>query len=294
MKSRICPQCISEMDKISHPDITIDRCSKCGGTFLDKGELNVLSTGMAGDIEHFSTRKEVLSDDHPSRSCPNPSCAEKTMKKVNILGCTGVILDYCDNCEGFFADKDEIQLLNEEELVFLTKGKSAEEFREYINGHLVRSDRISDVIEIATGIHGATVPQNVNYIQISVYFKTPLKLDLRIYSEKLMHKFLKVIGFFRKQDIKTGNEKVDSLFIIQGNNEENVKSLLSKLDVQDQLIEFQQRKFRILKKRGAFEITDKRIVYTEGPYTGDVKYDVAEDRVGVVGGMLGLVRVFET
>ncbi len=224
MDALLCPGCQSEMDKIKHPDITVDQCPKCGGTFLDKGE---------------------------------------------------------------------IQHMNEEELVFLTKGKSAEEFREYIDGHLVRSDRIADVVQIATGVHGGTTFHNVNYLQISVYFKTPLNHDLHIYSEKLTNKFLKVLGLFRKQDIKSGNEKLDSLYIIQGTNEEDVKSLLTKPELQERLIEFKNRKFKIYKKHGKVEISDRRIVYSEGPYAGDVKYDVVEDRVGVVEGMLEVVGALE-
>ena len=46
-----CPRCKSVMHKIEEPDITVDRCSECGGTFLDKGELDVLATGMSGEIE---------------------------------------------------------------------------------------------------------------------------------------------------------------------------------------------------------------------------------------------------
>ena len=44
---------------------------------------------------------------------------------------------------------------------------------------------------------------------------------------------------------------------------------------------------------GTLEIVDKRIVYTEGPYTGDIKYDVKKDRIGIIKAMLNLVEAFE-
>lgn len=293
MDELICPGCQSKMDKIEHPDITIDQCSNCGGTFLDKGELNVLATGMAGDIEFCSAvMPKDHKDIHPYRSCPTPSCKEKTMRKISLLNCTDIIFDFCDRCEGFFLDKSEIEQMNEE-LESLTKRKSAEEFREYMEGHLVRSDRITDVMQLVAGVRGELMYRNVNYLQISVYFKTPFNLGLRIYSEKLIHKFLKVIGVFHKQDIKSRNEKLDSLFIIQGNNEEDIKSLLSKPGVQEQLIEFSNRKFQIYLKRGKLEITDKQIIYTEGPYAGDVKYDVKTDGQYVVSKMLDIAMAFE-
>jgi len=282
------------MDKIKHPDITIDRCPNCGGTFLDKGELDVLATGMAGDIEFCSIgREEYLDKYQPYRSCPNPSCCEKTMRKTILLNCTDTIFDYCDRCEGFFLDKGEIKKMNEE-LEQLTKEKSAEEFREYIDGHLVRSDRIADVRPYKVGYREQTSFKCVDYLRISVYFKDAFDLNLRLYSEKWTSKFLKLIGLFRKQDIQAGNEKLDSLFIIQGSNEEEIESLLSKSEIQKQLIEFKEKNFKIYNRRGTLEITDKRIIYTEGPYTGNVRYDVKEDRIGVVKKMLNIASAFES
>ncbi|MDP8238880.1 MAG: zf-TFIIB domain-containing protein [Candidatus Hatepunaea meridiana] len=293
MDQLICPNCKSKMDKIKHPDITIDQCSNCGGTFLEKGELNSLATGMAGDIEFCSVDQEFHTDKHPYRSCPNPSCTGKTMRKINLLTCADTVFDYCDRCEGFFLDKGEIQQMNIE-LEQLTKGESAEEFREYIDGHLVRSDRIADVRTVRSGLYGQTSATPVDNLRISVYFKNSLNLGLRIYSEKWTYKFVKLIGLFQKQDIQVGNEKLDSLFIIQGSNEDEIKSLLSKYEIQNQLIEFKEKNFKIYNKRGTLEITDKRIIYTEGPYTGNVKYDVKENRIGVVTKMLNIANAFES
>jgi Zn-finger nucleic acid-binding protein len=37
-----CPRCESEMDRVKEPDLVVDRCPECGGTFFDKGELDEL------------------------------------------------------------------------------------------------------------------------------------------------------------------------------------------------------------------------------------------------------------
>ena len=58
MKSINCPGCQSPMEKVKHPDMTVDKCTKCGGTFFDKGELNAMATGMAGDIEMCSVDEQ--------------------------------------------------------------------------------------------------------------------------------------------------------------------------------------------------------------------------------------------
>ncbi len=126
-----------------------------------------------------------------------------------------------------------------------------------------------------------------------MYFKRSLGLGLRLYSEKWTEKFIKLIGLFNKQDIQIGNEKFDSLFIIQGTNERAITSLLSISEIQKQLVEFKEKNFKIHVKSGTMEIVDDRIIYTEGPYTGDVKYNVREDKIGVVKAMLNLAQAFE-
>ena len=291
MDPLICPSCKSKMDKTKEPDITIDRCPNCGSTFLDKGELDVLAIGLAGEIEFCSVDPKEQIDKHPYRKCPQPTCAGNRMRKIDLLIYSDTIFDYCENCGGFFLDKGEIQEMNLE-LEQLTKNKVAEEFRGYIDGHLVRLDKLSDVMLVA---RGCLIAQAVgaNYLRISIYFRISLDLGIRLYSEKWTDKFVKLIGLFNKKDIQVGNEKLDSLFIIQGANDKEIRSLLSKSDIQKQLVEFRNKNFKIHAKRGTIEIVDKRIIYTEGPYTGDVEYDVKQDKIGVVKAMLNLADAFE-
>lgn len=235
MDSLICSSCNSKMDKVKEPDITIDRCSNCGGTFLDKSELDALATGMAGQIEFCSSGTDEQIDKHPYRKCPRPACAGNEMKKVALVVYLDTMFDYCENCGGFFLDRAEIREMNLE-LEQITKDKVAEEFRGYIDERLVRLDRILDVMQIGAG--GFDFPTNVNCLRISVYFKNSLDLGLRLYSEKWTDKFVKLIGLSNKQDIQLGDEKLDPLFIIQGTNKREIKSLLSKSEIQKQLIEF--------------------------------------------------------
>lgn len=37
-----CPKCNIEMDEIRKLDVIVDTCSKCGGVWLDKGEIDAL------------------------------------------------------------------------------------------------------------------------------------------------------------------------------------------------------------------------------------------------------------
>ena len=40
-----CPKCGQELEEIVFRDVSIDRCTTCGGVFLDKGELEHLAGG---------------------------------------------------------------------------------------------------------------------------------------------------------------------------------------------------------------------------------------------------------
>lgn len=38
----VCPRCADVMHRVERSGVTIDRCSRCGGVFLDRGELQAL------------------------------------------------------------------------------------------------------------------------------------------------------------------------------------------------------------------------------------------------------------
>ncbi len=37
-----CPKCSSDLQEITHQHVKLERCPKCGGVFLDAGELDLL------------------------------------------------------------------------------------------------------------------------------------------------------------------------------------------------------------------------------------------------------------
>jgi len=292
MEQLTCPNCQLKMEKKKEPDITVDRCPNCNGTWLDKGELNVLATGMSGNIEFNSIDEEQHKDIFKIRQCPK--CPNQKLRKVDLLILSETIFDYCEKCGGFFLDKGEVQTMNLE-LSDINKDMKPEEFRGTIDGHLVRLDKLNDVALAAMygGIGMATYAQGVAFLRISVYFKTPLDLGLRIYSEKWTDKFSKLVGLFSRQDIQVGHEEIDSKFIIQGKEPAKVKALFSSPDVQKALLDFVSPGIKIYNKSGSLEILDKRIVYTEGPCAENAQYDVQSDPVGIVKKMMTLASLFE-
>ena len=287
MKSINCPGCQSPMEKVKHPDMTVDKCTKCGGTFFDKGELNVIATGMAGDIEMCSVDEQQQDDKFPHRKCPR--CPDKEMQKMALLCYSDVILDYCEGCGGFFFDKGEIKEMNVE-LEKLAGSKKAEEYRKYHDKYLVRLDKLSDVMASGYGMGIATIATNVTYLRISVYYEKPLNVGLRIYSEKWTDKLIKTIGLSKKQDIETGDSDFDSAFIIQGDDVSQVKSILSP-DVRKKMLDLAQNPPKIFSSHGTLKVLDKRILYTEGPYKGNASYDMSKDPAGIVGRLIQLAQL---
>jgi len=47
MAELLCPKCQAPMKPIERSGVTIDRCTECGGVFLDRGELERLETAEA-------------------------------------------------------------------------------------------------------------------------------------------------------------------------------------------------------------------------------------------------------
>ena len=287
-----CPRCKSVMHKIEEPDITVDRCSECGGTFLDKGELDVLATGMSGEIEFCSVDPEERTDKHAYIECPKVECEGNRMRKINLLIYSDIIFDHCEKCAGFFSDSGEITEMNQE-LEQLTPDKEAEEFRNYIDGYLVRKDSVSSVTTAGGLLLGNTVATEAHYLKLSVYFKENLGLGLRVFSEKWAGKLFKVMGLSKKQDIQIGDDEIDSSFIIQGEHEKEVLSLLSDSQVQKNLKRLKGKEITVAKAQGKLEILDERIVYTEGPYIEVVSYDITEDETGVIKAMLDFAKAVE-
>lgn len=50
-----CPKCNVEMDEVRKLDVVIDACSRCGGIWLDRGELEKL---RSVSNEHVAYRDE--------------------------------------------------------------------------------------------------------------------------------------------------------------------------------------------------------------------------------------------
>jgi len=234
MATMKCPNCSSPMHPSDAPDVTVDICSRCGGRFFDKGELNELATGVAGDVEQRSlvwtdvihtVEHTVPVDELPQRGCPR--CDGEPMKKVGLVTFASIIFDFCPKCEGFFLDAGEVESMNRKLKEYSGDGLG-DEYRAYHQGQLVRGNMY---------FGGTTGPDwrfplvessmATTMIETVVYFDRPLGLGLHVYPEPWSTKLAKVFGLFGEQDITTGDAEFDTAFVIQGNDEAKVQELLS-------------------------------------------------------------------
>ncbi|MCF7919311.1 MAG: zf-TFIIB domain-containing protein [Candidatus Cloacimonetes bacterium] len=96
-----CPRCKASAVILELKDVEIDYCPKCGGIWLDAGELERLLGDNARKI--YSTfQKERFSKEKKLRC---PACHRK-MNKVVLISTR---IDICPKNHGIWFDKGELQ-----------------------------------------------------------------------------------------------------------------------------------------------------------------------------------------
>ncbi len=261
MANRTCPACGTPMKRVTEPDFTSDRCPHCGGIFLDKDELNVLATGLAGDIEYCSLDENLHNDDHAVRHCPR--CDGEAMRKVNLLAFSDIVFDACPRCESFFLDRGELAAMNRE-LQALTPTHAAQELREYRDGFLVRVDLVSQVMPARIPGIGAN-PTPATYLRIEVFFPQPLPFDLRIDKERWYATLAHHFGLNPGHDIRIGHERFDRHFLVRGEPADAVRESLTPAFL-DAMADFAISQPQVYTREGVLGVTRTEIMYHEGPY----------------------------
>ena len=113
-----CPLCDQETALREVGEARVDVCESCKGMFLDHGELNKVAEPIAGDLEYSTLDHESFQheDSHGPIACPSCLTDARTveMKKVEFNIYTGIILDFCPRCRGFWLDGQELDRINDE------------------------------------------------------------------------------------------------------------------------------------------------------------------------------------
>lgn len=110
-----CPNCDASLRTIEYEGIRIETCDGCGGEWLDAEELgNIVK---AREVKFTPEERQAiaqttgitgvkLSDVDRDLKCPK--CGGTT-DAFNYGGDTGIILDRCTGCKGFWLDGNEIE-----------------------------------------------------------------------------------------------------------------------------------------------------------------------------------------
>jgi Zn-finger nucleic acid-binding protein len=105
-----CPKCrpaVTLHEEKAHApsgDVTIDRCPKCAGIWLDTFELEVLRTLQAVVVGAYGGMSASVRRDQNEGHCP---CCDGAPALIRVdVGAFGV--DFCKGCEGMFFDPGEL------------------------------------------------------------------------------------------------------------------------------------------------------------------------------------------
>ncbi len=103
-----CVKCNSILDRATFQGLEVDLCPKCGGLWLDRGEIT--QAAQLPDKELARLRGLLRGSSGPppvptENKGPCPAC-EGHLSEV-MLG--KVHVDYCGTCHGIFLDRGELQ-----------------------------------------------------------------------------------------------------------------------------------------------------------------------------------------
>ncbi|MFG0329905.1 MAG: zf-TFIIB domain-containing protein [Phycisphaerales bacterium] len=110
-----CPACHANMRSMQYEGVTIETCDGCGGEFLDADELGHIV--RLRDEKFPEEAKRLLAEcppvfgvpaDESARSLNCPKCSG-AMRVMNYCGDSGIHVDRCEGCGGFWLDADELE-----------------------------------------------------------------------------------------------------------------------------------------------------------------------------------------
>jgi Zn-finger nucleic acid-binding protein len=108
-----CPRDDTPLEMKTVNQTPVQTCSKCGGMFLEHGQLNRIADPTPGDLEFSTVDLDSLQhdDEYGPIDCPR---GHSRMAKVDFNVDSKIILDYCATCGGFWVDGNELARINEE------------------------------------------------------------------------------------------------------------------------------------------------------------------------------------
>lgn len=166
-----CPNCKASLRTIRYEGIGIETCNSCNGHWLDSDELGKIVKIREAKFDEQERRAIVESTsitgvalDDVDRDLPCPKCGGTT-DAVNYGGDSGIVIDRCTGCRGFWLDHGElekIQMLAESWDDALPEDLA--KYSEKLHDVAVRMDREDDVNPSRIPIVGRFINSLINGI----------------------------------------------------------------------------------------------------------------------------------
>jgi Zn-finger nucleic acid-binding protein len=115
-----CPRCGEDLSPIEYDGVSIEVCGGCKGEWLHAGELQkivehhdeVFTSEEISSLE--AVNKQILTAEKDNRDELNcPACETVAMEHFNYGDTSGIILHKCPECGGVWADKDQLERVEE-------------------------------------------------------------------------------------------------------------------------------------------------------------------------------------
>ena len=103
-----CVKCNSILDRATFQGLEVDLCPKCGGLWLDRGEITRAAKLPEAELARLRGLLTGASGPPPvptENKAPCPACPGSLSEVV--LG--AVHVDYCGSCHGLFLDRGELE-----------------------------------------------------------------------------------------------------------------------------------------------------------------------------------------
>ncbi len=98
-----CPNDGTALTQITVESVPVDQCPVCGGQWLQRGELEILSEHHKPHVEPVTVGKVSMM--HSNRKCPQDGTM---MSQHEFLEHSGIKIDQCLTCQGIWLDKAEL------------------------------------------------------------------------------------------------------------------------------------------------------------------------------------------
>ncbi len=131
-----CPACFGELKEIEVGDLKIDACfGGCGGVWFDAFELQRVdeeSEDAGAALLHLQRDEQLVVDHTRKRECPR--CKGIKLQRHFFSARRQVEVDQCPNCNGYWLDYGELEIIRAERSDLSKAAATAER----LNGDTIR------------------------------------------------------------------------------------------------------------------------------------------------------------